>query len=85
MNEGTIEIDKWKHMSPEEIESMGGQKPENGKSPLLIQSKCIYTPDELIEQIKENLKRKLVEFQQAIVPIMVIFAWWVPVHPWSII
>tara|TARA_R110002153_G_scaffold90927_1_gene221721 strand:- start:1600 stop:2562 length:963 start_codon:yes stop_codon:yes gene_type:complete len=68
MNEGTIEIDKWKHMSPEEIEKMGGQKLENGKSPLLIQSKCIYTPDELIEQIKENLKRKLVEFQQAIVP-----------------
>ena len=54
MNEGTIEIDKWKHMSPEEIENMGGQKTKNGKSPLLIQSKCIYTPDELIEQIKEK-------------------------------
>ena len=64
----TVEIDKWKDMTPEEIDKAGGGKQNgNGKQPLIITSKCIYTPEQIIEQIKENIKLKLVEFRQAVV------------------
>ena len=68
MVQGMVEIDKWKDMTVEEIEKAGGHEVVNGKSPLLINSKCIYTPEQLKDQIAENMKRKLVEFQQAILP-----------------
>tara|TARA_R110002110_G_scaffold57677_3_gene164628 strand:- start:360 stop:1322 length:963 start_codon:yes stop_codon:yes gene_type:complete len=68
MVQGMVEIDKWKDMTVEEIEKAGGHEVVNGKSPLLINSKCIYTPEQLKDQIAENMKRKLVEFQQAIIP-----------------
>lgn len=67
--DGKVEIDKWKDMSPEELEKLGNpHKLENGKSPLVIESKCIYTPEQLKEQILANIKLNLVEFQQAIIP-----------------
>ena len=66
--DGKVEIDKWQDMTKEEQEKLGNPKAKNGKAPLIIDSKCIYTPEQLTEQILINVKRNLVEFQQSIIP-----------------